>query len=78
MNLSDLRRGRQSERNDKKLVELLNERSLCALSNRQTQQKAKIPRYHPPTARTKCFATAERTNPGPLTRRRCPPSLERI
>ena len=48
MNLADWRR--RIDEIDKKLVELLNERSRCALEIGKLKQEAKIPLYQPPFA----------------------------
>jgi chorismate mutase len=64
MNLSDWRR--RIDEIDKKLVELLNERSQCALEIGKLKQKAKIPLYQP-DRENEVIENAERNNPGPLT-----------
>lgn len=64
MNLSDWRR--RIDEIDKKLVELLNERSHCALEIGKLKQAANIPLYQP-ERENEVLANAERTNPGPLT-----------
>ena len=64
MNLSDWRR--RIDEIDKKLVELLNERSHCALEIGKLKQAANIPLYQP-DRENEVLANAERTNPGPLT-----------
>ena len=64
MNLSDWRR--RIDEIDKKLVELLNERSRCALEIGKLKQEAKIPLYQP-DRENEVLANAERNNPGPLT-----------
>jgi chorismate mutase-like protein len=64
MNLSDWRR--RIDDIDKKLVELLNERSRCALEIGKLKQEANIPLYQP-DRENEVLANAERTNPGPLT-----------
>jgi chorismate mutase len=64
MNLSDWRR--RIDEIDKKLVELLNERSQCALEIGKLKQEAKIPLYQPDREK-EVLENAERHNPGPLT-----------
>jgi chorismate mutase len=64
MNLSDWRR--RIDEIDKKLVELLNERSYCALEIGKLKQAAKIPLYQP-DRENEVIENAERNNPGPLT-----------
>jgi chorismate mutase len=64
MNLSDWRR--RIDEIDKKLVELLNERSRCALEIGKLKQAANIPLYQP-ERENEVLANAERANPGPLT-----------
>jgi len=64
MNLSDWRR--RIDEIDKKLVELLNERSHCALEIGKLKQEANIPLYQP-DRENEVLANAERANPGPLT-----------
>ena len=64
MNLSDWRR--RIDEIDKKLVELLNERSRCALEIGKLKQAAKIPLYQP-DRENEVLENAERNNPGPLT-----------
>ena len=64
MNLSDWRR--RIDEIDKKLVELLNERSHCALEIGKLKQAANIPLYQP-ERENEVLANAERSNPGPLT-----------
>ncbi len=64
MNLSDWRR--RIDEIDKKLVELLNERSHCALEIGKLKQAANIPLYQP-DRENEVLANAERANPGPLT-----------
>jgi chorismate mutase-like protein len=64
MNLSDWRR--RIDEIDKKLVELLNERSRCALEIGKLKQADNIPLYQP-DRENEVLANAERTNPGPLT-----------
>jgi chorismate mutase len=64
MNLSDWRR--RIDEIDKKLVELFNARSLCALEIGKLKQAAKIPLYQP-DRENEVLENAERNNPGPLT-----------
>jgi len=64
MNLADWRR--RIDEIDKKLVELLNERSQCALEIGKLKQEANIPLYQP-ERENEVLANAERNNPGPLT-----------
>ncbi len=64
MNLSDWRR--RIDEIDKKLVELLNARSQCALEIGKLKQAAKIPLYQP-DRENEVLANAESNNSGPLT-----------
>ncbi len=64
MNLSDWRR--RIDEIDKKLVELLNERSRCALEIGKLKQAANLPLYQP-DRENEVLSNAERANPGPLT-----------
>jgi chorismate mutase len=64
MNLSDWRR--RIDEIDKKLVQLLNERSHYALEIGKLKQAAKIPLYQP-ERENEVLANAERNNPGPLS-----------
>ena len=64
MNLSDWRR--RIDEIDRKLVELLNERSHCALEIGRLKHEAKIPLYQP-DRENEVLANAERNNSGPLT-----------
>ena len=64
MNLSEWRR--RIDEIDKKLVELLNERSKCALEIGRLKQQAKIPLYQP-DRENEVLANAEDYNQGPLT-----------
>jgi chorismate mutase len=64
MSLSDWRR--RIDEIDKKLVELLNERSRCALEIGKLKQAAKIPLYQP-ERENEVLANAESNNSGPLT-----------
>ena len=64
MNLADWRR--RIDEIDKKLVELLNERSRCALEIGKLKQAANIPLYQP-ERENEVLANAESNNSGPLT-----------
>jgi chorismate mutase-like protein len=64
MNLSDWRH--RIDEIDKKLVELLNARSQCALEIGKLKQAAKIPLYQP-DRENEVVANAESNNSGPLT-----------
>jgi chorismate mutase-like protein len=64
MNLIDWRR--RIDEIDKKLVELLNARSQCALEIGKLKQAAKIPLYQP-DRENEVLANAESNNSGPLT-----------
>ena len=64
MNLADWRR--RIDEIDKKLVELLNERSRCALEIGKLKQEAKIPLYQP-ERESEVLSNAEENNRGPLT-----------
>ena len=64
MNLNDWRR--RIDEIDKKLVELLNARSQCALEIGKLKQVAKIPLYQP-DRENEVLANAESNNSGPLT-----------
>jgi len=64
MNLSDWRR--RIDEIDKKLVQLLNEGSRCALEIGKLKQAARIPLYQP-DRENEVLENAERNNPGPLT-----------
>jgi len=64
VNLSDWRR--RIDEIDKKLVELLNARSQCALEIGKLKQAAKIPLYQP-DRENEVLANAESNNSGPLT-----------
>lgn len=64
MNLSDWRR--RIDEIDRKLVELLNERSRCALEIGKLKQAQKIPLYQPEREK-EVLENAEQANPGPLT-----------
>ena len=75
MNLSDWRR--RIDEIDKKLVELLNERSHCALEIGKLKQEAKIPLYQP-DRENEVLENAERNNPGPLANAAIRRLFERI
>jgi chorismate mutase-like protein len=64
MNLSDWRR--RIDEIDRKLVELLNERSRCALEIGKLKQAENIPLYQPEREK-EVLENAERANAGPLT-----------
>ena len=64
MNLSDWRR--RIDELDKKLVELLNERSQCALEIGKLKQAQHLPLYQPDREKD-VLENAERNNRGPLT-----------
>jgi chorismate mutase len=64
MNLSDWRR--RIDEIDKKLVELLNERSQCALEIGRIKQESNIPLYQP-DRENEVLENAESENKGPLT-----------
>ena len=64
MNLSDWRR--RIDAIDKKLVELLNERSQCALEIGRIKQESNIPLYQP-DRESEVLTNAENVNKGPLT-----------
>ena len=64
MNISDWRR--RIDEIDKKLVDLLNDRSRCALEIGKLKQSANVPLYQP-ERENEVLANAERENPGPLT-----------
>jgi len=64
MSLGDWRR--RIDEIDKKLVQLLNERSQCALEIGKLKQEARMPLYQP-DRETEVLENAERNNPGPLT-----------
>jgi chorismate mutase len=64
MSLSDWRR--RIDEIDRKLVELLNERSRCALEIGKLKQAENIPLYQPEREK-EVLENAERTNAGPLT-----------
>src|SRR6202158_4583149 len=64
MTLSDWRR--QIDEIDRKLVELLNERSQCALEIGKLKQTQNLPLYQPDRER-EVLENAEHANPGPLS-----------
>ena len=64
MKLEDWRR--RIDEIDRKLVELLNERSHCALEIGKLKQAANLPLYQPDREK-QVLQNAERSNPGPLT-----------
>jgi len=64
MTLSDWRR--RIDEIDRRLVELLNERSRCALEIGKLKQAQNIPLYQPEREK-EVLENAEHVNPGPLT-----------
>ena len=64
MSISDWRR--RMDEIDKKLVELLNERSQCALETGRIKQEAHLPLYQP-DRENEVLANVESHNKGPLT-----------
>lgn len=64
MNLSDWRR--RIDEIDRQLVELLNERSRCALEVGKIKQAENMPLYQPEREK-EVLENAESANPGPLT-----------
>ena len=64
MTLSDWRR--RIDNIDRKLVELLNERSRCALEIGKIKQAEHLPLYQPERER-EVLENAENANPGPLS-----------
>ena len=64
MTLGDWRR--RIDELDRKLVELLNERSKCALEIGKLKQAANLPLYQPDREK-EVLENAERNNHGPLT-----------
>jgi|SRR5580765_4752943 chorismate mutase len=64
MSLADWRR--QIDDIDRKLVELLNERSQCALEIGRLKQQANLPLYQPDREK-EVIENAEHNNKGPLT-----------
>jgi len=75
MNLGDWRR--RIDELDKKLVELLNERSHCALEIGKLKQAQRLPLYQPDRER-EVLENAERNNGGPLTNAAIRRLFERI
>jgi chorismate mutase-like protein len=75
MNISDWRR--RMDEIDKKLVELLNERSQCALEVGKLKQTAGMPIYQP-TRENEVLANAARNNKGPLSNAAIRRLFERI
>ena len=75
MNLTDWRR--HIDEIDKKLVELLNERSKCALEIGKMKQAAHLPLYQPDREK-EVLQNAESTNQGPLTNAAIRRLFERI
>jgi len=75
MNISDWRQ--RMDEIDKKLVELLNERSRCALEVGRLKQAAGMPIYQP-ARENDVLANAERNNRGPLTNAAIRRLFERI
>ena len=64
MSLADWRR--RIDEIDRKLVELLNERSKCALEIGKLKQQANLPLYQPDREK-EVLQNAEQNNKGPLT-----------
>jgi chorismate mutase len=64
MSLGDWRR--RIDEIDRKLVELLNERSQCALEIGKIKQAEHLPLYQPDRER-EVLENAEKVNPGPLS-----------
>jgi chorismate mutase-like protein len=64
MSLADWRR--RIDEIDRKLVELLNERSHCALEIGKLKQQANLPLYQPDREK-EVIQNAEKNNQGPLT-----------
>jgi chorismate mutase len=64
MNIGDWRS--RIDEIDRKLVELLNERSRCALEIGRIKQAEHLPLYQPDRER-EVLENAERVNPGPLS-----------
>jgi chorismate mutase len=75
MNISDWRQ--RMDEIDKKLVELLNERSRCALEVGRLKQAAGMPIYQP-ARENDVLSNAERNNRGPLTNAAIRRLFERI
>ncbi len=74
-NLAQLRR--RIDDLDRKLVELLNERSKCALEIGKLKHEANLPLYQPERER-EVLENAERNNQGPLTHAAIRRLFERI
>jgi chorismate mutase len=75
MNISDWRR--RMDEIDKKLVDLLNERSQCALEIGRIKQEQGIPIYQP-ARENEVLANAEGNNKGPLSHAAIRRLFERI
>ena len=75
MNISDWRR--RMDEIDKKLVELLNERSQCALEIGRIKQEQGIPIYQP-ARENEVLSNAESNNQGPLSHAAIRRLFERI
>ena len=75
MTLAELRR--RIDELDRKLVELLNERSQCALEIGRLKQQEHLPLYQPDRER-EVLENAERNNRGPLTNAAIRRLFERI
>jgi chorismate mutase-like protein len=75
VNIADWRR--RMDEIDKKLVELLNERSQCALEVGRLKQEAGMPIYQP-TRENEVLANAEKNNNGPLSHAAIRRLFERI
>ena len=73
--LADLRR--RIDELDRKLVELLNERSKCALEIGKLKQEQHLPLYQPDREK-EVLQNAERNNQGPLTHEAIRRLFERI
>ena len=75
MTLSDWRR--QIDEIDRKLVELLNQRSRCALEIGKIKQAENLPLYQPDREK-EVLENSERNNQGPLTHEAIRRLFERI
>ncbi len=75
MSLSDWRR--RIDEIDRKLVQLLNERSQCAIEIGHLKQKEHLPLYQPERER-QVLKNAESANPGPLSHAAIRRLFERI
>jgi chorismate mutase len=75
MNISDWRR--RMDEIDKKLIELLNERSQCALEIGRIKQDQGIPIYQP-ARESEVLSNAESNNKGPLSHAAIRRLFERI